>query len=140
MLTSAQLAEAQRIREGGMVDACTVRSPGGTPGAFDLETGTRPITPLDAHYTGPCRVLDALGGTGADVTVGEQQVTVQTYFVELPHSVTTAAIEHIVTITASQDPWLVGRELTVTRVRGLTYSSSRVLICTDDLETPSEAS
>jgi hypothetical protein len=55
--------------------------------------------------------------------------------VEVPLSVTTAAITHIVTVTESQDPWLVGRELTVTRVRGLTYASSRVLLCTDNLET-----
>lgn len=139
MLSSEQLAAAQAIRERAMTDACTIRAPGGTVGEFDSTTGTRPITPSAAHYTGPCRVMDTRAA-GSDDVGGDQQVTTQPYLVELPLSVTTAAIEHVVTITASQDPWLVGRELTVTRVRGLTYASSRVLVCTDNLETPSEES
>lgn len=136
MLTTQQLAGARKIRERAMVDTCTIRVPGGTVGSFDPVTGTRTTTPFAAYYTGKCRVMDSRS-IGADALAGEQQVTTLSYLVEVPQSVTDVGLEHIVTITASRDPWLVGRSLTVSRVRGLTFSSSRILVCVDDLETPS---
>lgn len=121
---------------GTMTATVELRHPGGTPGAFDDETGTRASTPHAPHYTGGARiqVQPILGG---DRTTGEQRVTVVGYLVVVERNASTGTqVDDILKVTAvddNGDPALVDRELRVTGVAYGALTWERDLSALDDL-------
>lgn len=115
----------------------SLRRPGGTPGTFDPETGTKPITPFDPYYTGPARI-QVLPALEQERVAGEQEITTLAYAVELTHDVTGMQLEDVLTVTAMDDNGdadLVARELTVRAFESGSLHWERRLICTLNLET-----
>lgn len=121
---------------GTMTAAVAIRHPGGTPGAFDEETGERGTTQHDPHYTGQARI-QAQPVIGTDRTTGEQKVTVAGYLVVVSRDASAATqVDDVLKVTAvdaNGDPALVGRELRITGVAYGALTWERDLTALDDL-------
>lgn len=121
MSRAALLARARAAAQAGMADTCTIRRRAGE--TTDENSGV--VTPTwDDLYAGKCRVQQAIA-QAAQHDVGEDYLLQMRLDVQLPMAVTGLAVGDEITITASQDPDLVGR---VFRVRDLfhkTDASSR---------------
>lgn len=116
----------------------TLRRPGGTPGAFDPNTGTSTSTPFAAYYTGPARI-QVLPSNDQVRMAGEQESSTLGYQVTLDHEVIGVQLDDLLTVTAvddNGDDELVDRELTVQSIERGSLHWERRLLCTDDLETP----
>lgn len=118
---------------------CTLRHAGSTPGDFDPETGTYPdAVAKTAYWTGSCSVaVDPQFATHAEDAVDEPVTTVG-YSVELDLLATDPADEirigDLVTVTKlddNGDPFLIGRDLTVTTIAHGSVAWERVLGCLD---------
>lgn len=130
-------AHHRPVLAGTRTATVTLRRPGGTPGAFDPVTGTRPNTPFPAYYTGSARV-QVLPANDQVRLLGEQEVSTLGYQVSLDHEVTGIQLDDLLTVTAVDDNGdddLVGRELTVESIERGSLHWERRLLCTDDLET-----
>jgi hypothetical protein len=104
-----------RVWEGTFEATVTVGAPGGTPGRNSVtrQTETTPVAPI---YTGPASVSPDVE-VGAEPTIGEDQVPLRGYLVELPHTVTAAAAGMVVTVSSCPlETALEGRRLIVTTV------------------------
>lgn len=117
-----------------MTATVAIRPAGGTEGPRDPNTGRRPVVPHDPHYTGKARVyVDA--GQALGVDVGDNEMTLSGYIVEVPASVTTAQAGDLITPSDTGDPALDGIELRVEQVVLGSVLAKRVLRCeltTDD--------
>lgn len=125
------------VLSGTRTATVTLRRPGGTPGTFDPEAGTRPTTPFEAYYTGEARV-QVLPASEQDHLTGGQEVSTLGYAVTLDHEVTGVQLEDLCTVTAiddNGDPELIGRDLVVEAIQRGSLHWERRLLCTDDLET-----
>src|SRR3954471_22967237 len=80
----------------------TLRRPGGTPGTFDPNTGTRPSTPFAAYYTGAARV-QILSAAEQDRMAGEQEVSTLGYSVTLDHEVIGVQLDDLCHVTEVDD-------------------------------------
>lgn len=111
-----------------MPDVCTVTRPG-TP-VFNSADGSY-TAPATTVYTGVCRVRTRSLGFLRDRVAeeGDAQMVVWPYMVAVPASVTDVRVYDVVTITASNDPALVGVTMRV-RIAGLgTNVTARKLDC-----------
>lgn len=129
-------AHHRQVFDGTRDATVTLRRPGGTKGAFDPVTGTYPVTPHPAYYTGGARI-QILTGTSRDVLAAEQQVTTLRYSVLLDDTVDGAQVEDLCRVTAmtdNGDQTLIDRDLTVEAVVRGSLHWERRLVCTDDLE------
>lgn len=113
MTVAAHIARGRRRHALVMVDACTVTRPGTRVYNEATQDYT---TPTMTAYTGPCRVKV---WRGLDEQAAEAEVNVMRYHVDLP---LTGAVPDVVrrdtlTITASLNPALPGRAITVTEVQ-----------------------
>lgn len=114
----------------------TIRRPGGTQGAFDEATGTYPVTPYAAHYSGKARIQVQPIFSGERDAAG-QVVSVAGYLVVVDLATSDETkVDDVVKITAvdtNGDPSLVNRELTVSGVARGSLVWERDLTCLDDL-------
>jgi hypothetical protein len=111
-----------------MQDTCTItRADAGTP-VFNETTGAYTSSAPTTVYTGPCRVKPR---NLADrvVDAGEQAVSLWPFQVSIPFAATDVELDDLVTVTASVDPSLVGRELRVRSVTRGTFVTARRLEC-----------
>ena len=119
---TAALSELQAHAVSRMRDACRINSAGSR--VLDRQTGRYVDTPGVLLYEGRCRVRRDTADRV--VTAGGQQVTTRPYIVSIPAgegaSVTPGCV---VTMTASADPYLAARELTVLSVEGGTDTTAR---------------
>lgn len=119
-----------------------LRRPGGTPGAFDPVTGTRPSTPFPAYYglgiSEPNARIQVLPSNDQVRLAGEQEISTLGYQVTLDHAIDGIQIDDLVTVTAvddNGDQGLVGRELRVESIERGSLHWERRLLCSDNLET-----
>jgi Family of unknown function (DUF6093) len=86
-----------------------------------------------AVYTGKCRIRGSSGrALQADTTnVGAVQFFTTDYMIAVPFNVTTVKEGHVLTVSASPDPALVGIVVEVQHVERGEHISARRLICKD---------
>lgn len=121
MSRAAVLARAQAAALDGMRDTCTIRRETGE--ATDPFSGV--ITPTwAALYAGRCRVQQGLAQADQHDTGEDYQLQLR-MVLQIPASVTGLKVGDEVTITASQDPDLVGRVFLVRDLMHKTDLSSR---------------
>lgn len=119
-----------------MIDAVSIRHPGGTQGAFDPDLGYAPIVPFDPFYTGKAKVKPQAVQSGEQESAG-QILTSLGFTISVPIAVTEARPEDIITCTASVlDPGLVGKEFRVVSPLPGTFLTARRLSCLDYQEGP----
>lgn len=92
--------------------------------SFNTGTGTYDATTDAPVYSGPCRVGIA-AALGSDAEAGGEAFRLLVYKIRLPWDTEGITVGQVATITASNDPHLVDRELRVTDVRGMTDPLSR---------------
>lgn len=124
------LAGARRRVARWLVDECTIAGAPG-PAVYDAELEEETLQPGDEVWSGPCRVNRQAGDNV--VNVGEGVTTLRRYDVTVPFDVVVVEVDHIVTISTSTDPYLVGRPLRVVDVQGSTDAAYRRLVCEDVL-------
>jgi hypothetical protein len=120
-----------------LTDTCTIVRR--TQGVFNESTGQYGSPTNTSIYSGVCRVAP-LSGIARRVRVGEEAVIDRAQWVFLPFSATGVKPEDIVTITASEDPDVIGREMTVKDTAAesspVTPQAARWLVCEDIQEGP----
>ena len=109
-----------------MTDACVVTR-ANSP-LLNTTTGAITDTPTTV-YTGKCRFKAQQSTTPRDVGADKAAVPEVLPIVSVPVSVTAIREGDRVTITASNDPGLVGKVLIVRTVLGGTYITARRLLC-----------
>lgn len=110
-----------------MRDTCTVERKSGAP-VLNETTGqiTQAWTTI---HTGVCRVKPR---TSREAEWGEHEVTLHQYTVVLPwNSATEIQREDRLTVTASDDTWLVGRNLEVIAISLAGTATARRLLVED---------
>lgn len=105
-----------------LTDTCTIGRT--TTVAFDPETFQDVATAGSAVYEGPCRVRPL---AAEQVAVGEASVPSRTHNVWLPWDTVTVKAGHVLTVTDSDDPYMIDRTFTVTEVEGGTGTAYRKL-------------
>jgi hypothetical protein len=103
-------------------DACTITriDPSATK-TFDPATGTYSVPAVLTVYSGKCRVSGHKTRFDKVENAGQEPVSMMRVYVDLPVAADyDAAVDDIVTITASLDPGAVGQKL---RVRQPQYGS-----------------
>lgn len=108
-----------------MSDRCTINRPSTIE--FDKEELEESDTAGDLVYSGKCQVRPLSPDTL--VEVGEGPLTLNDLIVRVPVIVTGVGLHDVVTITASDDPHMVDRELYVVGVTGGTGAATRNLYC-----------
>lgn len=123
VLARGRAAALQLLR-----DTCLVERKAGDP---ELDETTGQLTqPWVAVYTGPCRVKR--DSDGRDAQYGEHEVTLHRYHVHLAwNSSPEIQREDRLTVTASDDTWLVGRHLEVVDVGYAGTATARRLVVED---------
>lgn len=123
-----ELADMRATVEETFTDSCVIRAPGSAP--FDPETGSYAPLQGEAVYDGTCRIAPT-GGERVVVSAGDA-VTLRTYVLRVPYTVTTAEVGQSVEMTTT-DEALNGKTLRVVDVQGRSDVLGRVLIVEDDL-------
>ncbi|WP_109507353.1 DUF6093 family protein [Nocardioides speluncae] len=94
------------------------------------QTETAAVPPV---YDGPAAVQAVAAGLGGNTSkrVAEELVPHRSYEVTLPWDATTeVTTDHVVTVTADEDPDMVGRRFTINTIERGTRRFSRVLQAT----------
>lgn len=112
-----------------LTDTCTIGIPAAAE--FDKDTGTYPDDPPTEVYAGACRVRPS-GGERV-VQAGEGPTSLRTFDVTVPWDTVGVKLDHLVTITGSDDPHLIGRIFRVIDVQGMSDAAYRRLVCEDTL-------
>jgi hypothetical protein len=128
-----QFAALRTVANSFMVDTCRITDD--VAPVFDPDEGYTDETGA-TFYTGPCRVRPA-GGPRV-VNVGEDVFSLRMFDVWLPWDTTGVELDHLLTVTTSDDPYLVGRVLRVVDVQGGSDSAHRKLLCEDTLTVTGE--
>jgi hypothetical protein len=113
-----------------MVDTCVISRSSGS-GTFNETTGAYSGSSTEV-YAGKCRVKPR---DNADrvVQYGQEAVSFWPFIVSVPMSVTTVALDDVVTITDSAlDPALFGLSLRVREVLSGTHLTARRLSCEEN--------
>lgn len=122
MTRLATTARARSRWAAHMTDACTIeKATGDTINAF----GTRTVTWLTV-YSGACLVFPM---SPSDAEAGGIQAELRGYDLRLPYDTVNISSDDRVTITTSEDPYLVNRMLTVRNVAGDSFNGVRVVYC-----------
>lgn len=125
----AALADGRRQALVLMRDRCTI----------ERKTGERVFDPAmgeytqawSSVYTGVCRVKNTGGGSDSDLA-GAQSVTLHRYEVRLPVDDSPEVLrEDRLTVTASDDAWLIGRPMEVVDVGYAGTNTARRLTVED---------
>ena len=121
MSRQSVLLRAQAAALAGMVDSCTVQHPSGQ--FTNPETGAV-IAIYSTTYSGVCKVQQRQTAIARPAKVGEAEVFIARLEIHLPTTVTGAASDDLVTITASQLADLVGRTFRVRELGHKTWASA----------------
>jgi len=110
MTVAGHLARGRARHQLLMLDTCVITRPGTktyNPATQDYDIPTVTV------YTGPCRIVVWRGN---EEQAGEAEVNVFRYRLDLPFANTTPVIQRrdTATITASVNPWMVGKVMTIT--------------------------
>lgn len=110
MTVSAHLARGRARHQLLMLDTCVITRPGTK--VYNPATQTYDI-PTVTVYNGPCRIVVWRGN---EEQAGEAEVNVFRYRLDLPFTATAPVIQRrdTATITASVNPWMVGKVMTIT--------------------------
>lgn len=122
IFSDEQLASMRATVDSTLTDTCTIGELGAT--TFDPDTGTYAEGAETAVYSGACRI-GMTQGSDRVVEVGGEPVSLRTYNVRLPWDTEGIEVDHVLTVTASNDPHLQGRRMRVIDVRGMTDPLSR---------------
>lgn len=124
------LADGRREALALMRDTCTVERKSGVP-VMDEDTG-QDVQAWAEVYGGVCRVKQVAQGAGQQAEFGEHEVTLHRYTVVLPWD-TVAEInrEDRLTVTVSDDAWLIGRPLEVIDISYAGTATARRLAVED---------
>lgn len=130
---AAALPELRAQAESLMTTPCEIREPGSRQ--YNPETDTEQYVPgalvwPPAGETGWCHIRQ--GNQPVVVVAGGQQVTEQGYLCTVPHDAVFNA-GHILKITGGDDPYLVGRSLTIETIHGRTWRVQRRFLALDNL-------
>lgn len=112
-----------------MVDRCTINEASDI--TFDPDEGVESDTAGDEVYAGKCRIRPASGPS--TVEAGEGTRSFGYFDVWLPWDTTGVELDHVLTITTSDDPYLVDRTFTVVNVEGGSDGAHRKLQVQDTL-------
>ena len=120
----------RRQAESMMVDTCTITRASGPP-TFDAVTGVYTDPTPTTVYTGKCRVRTRSLGflRNREVEAGERETVIWPYMVMVPVTDADVQVLDKVTVTASQDPALVGVTLRVRTAQLATNATARKLDC-----------
>lgn len=112
MTVAGHLARGRARHQLLMLDTCVITRPDLANKTWD-PTSQSYTTPTITVYTGPCRVVVWRGN---EEKAGEAEVNVFRYRLDLPFTATTPVIQRrdTATITASVNPWMVGKVMTIT--------------------------
>lgn len=122
------LIRGRAAAEAGMVDTCQIRRV--TAQTTDDLTGEVDKTYADPDpYTGKCRVQQTRLPSSADHEAGQDTIVLLTLEVQLPMAVTGLQLGDEITVTASQDPDLVGRTFLVRALAHKTEATARRVQC-----------
>jgi hypothetical protein len=107
-----------------MLDAVHISRPGAYTWDPNTQTNTTPQTVV---YDGSCRLVV---WRGSEEEAAETEVNVARLRLDLPLTDTTPEVQRrdIATITASSNPWLIGRVLVVTEVQLATTATALQVI------------
>lgn len=106
-----------------MLDTCIIRRKTGT--VFNETTGQYTDT-SSTVYTGKCKLQDRVIQSGESQAGGREVITLSSVL-HVPVSVTTVHVDDVAEMSASQDPWAVGRKLRVAQLASKSYLKSRRL-------------
>lgn len=123
MSVDALLARGRVAAEALMADACTIRR--ASAPTTDPDSGV--VTPTTTTiYSGKCKVQQAQAASNTNPReVGEAYLLLLHLEVHLPVSVTGLDTDDEVTITASNDPDLIGRVFRIRELSHKTYATAR---------------
>lgn len=113
-----------------LVDSCVIRENVPAP-VFDDDSGTYSDTTGDVVYSGRCWIRASM--FQRDAEAGESLVSTRMYDVTLPWDTVGVNRDHLLTVTESDDPHLVGRVLRVSDLKGGSNNPHRRLVCEDTL-------
>jgi hypothetical protein len=127
MSVSSALARGRAAALQLMVDACTITRLGDRVWNNVSGDYTQPPTTV---YSGVCRIKSS--GGGSDTQFGEHEATLHKYQVILPWD-TSAEVQRgdRITITVSDDAWVIGRVMEVTDVAYSGTSTARRITVED---------
>lgn len=110
MTVAAHLARGRQRHQALMIDSVTITRNGARTYNPATQTYTTTTTTI---YTGPCRIVVWRGN---EEKAAEAEVNVFRYHLDLPFTPTTPVIQRrdIATITASNNPWMVGKVMVIT--------------------------
>jgi hypothetical protein len=92
---------------------------------FDRALNTE-VPTWQTLWSGPCLVdPPTIDGSATDAEVAQQMLTVQPFTVSVPLEVVDIRPDDRFIVTRSDDPWMVGRPLQVTRVKGASLAQQR---------------
>lgn len=126
---AAVLDQARTAQESLMLSVVTIRD---GADVFDPDAGTETWIPGDTVYDGPANV-QALTREAREYVAGAQAVSTSTHAVKLPHTAAQPLPGHRVDVTASPDPFLVGKWLTVDAISGNDFVTARRVLATLNL-------
>ena len=111
-----------------LTSRCTISRPGVGMGGFDpaTGTGTAPAPSVVASNV-RCRVEVVPRTAGLAKVAAEERIEGRRYTVQVPWDVVDVTVHDVVTVTAAEDPGLVGIELRVTALHTTSLQWSRVL-------------
>jgi hypothetical protein len=128
MSASCLTVAGRRAAAALMVDACTISRPD-AEGALNETTGQRTPSAGAQVYAGSCRVK-VQATADRVVEAAERPVSLRTYDVSVPITVTDVHVDDVLRITASVlDQALVGLRLRVVDVAKGTHLTARRLVC-----------
>jgi hypothetical protein len=127
-----QFAALRTVASSFMVDTCTIA----TPSTTEFDDGSYTDTPGEAVYSGRCRIRPI--GSDQVVQAGEAPVSLRLFDVWLPYDTVGVEKDHLLTVTVSDDPYMVGRVFRVTDVQGGSDGAHRKLQVEDTLTVTAE--
>lgn len=102
-----------------------------TAGVFNETTGVQeaPVAQVVVSSL-PARVNVARQVSDLNIReVGEERINIRRYMVQIPWDWTDISVRDVITVTAAEDPALVGRVLQVMDVQAESLEWSRILRC-----------
>jgi hypothetical protein len=120
------LVTARARAESLFTSACIVHAKS-TGQTTDSTTGEVTDIPGAVVYSGACRVRPVTSRGGGTLEIGGAEMFTFDYLISVPFSVTGVQEGHLVTVTASPDPALIGVTVEVQKVdRGESITARRL--------------
>lgn len=122
-------ARLRTMVDGWLNDTCTVNAPGVV--AYDPDLGYDTAAAGGEVYSGKCRIRPS-GGSRV-VMAGDAPVTLRLFDLTLPWDATALLVDQLVTVTDSNDPYMVDRVFRVVDVLGGSDTAYRRAVVEDTL-------